>query len=91
MTRRQWAGTILVEAATTGILGGAFGVLLGLAFVGIAVDTLARLTGLPLRVVAEPVWWLLAFVGGIALAMTASAFPILRSSQFSPAEAVRYE
>lgn len=91
MTRNQLAGTVLVEAATTGILGGAFGVVLGIAFAGIAVDTLSRLTGLPLSVVVEPHWWIVAFAGGIVLALLASIFPILRSNQFSPAEAVRYE
>ncbi|MBI3817999.1 MAG: FtsX-like permease family protein [Planctomycetes bacterium] len=91
MTRRQLAGTVLVEAATTGLVGGAFGLLLGLAFLFLVTDALSRLTGLPLRTIIEPLWLGTAFAGAVALAVVAAGFPILRANRFNAAEAVRYE
>jgi putative ABC transport system permease protein len=91
MTKGQLAGSVVVEAATTGVLGGFFGVLLGSAFIWIAIDALSRLTGLPLAAPFEPIWLFVAFFGGILLAVLAAAFPVMRANQFSAAEAVRYE
>jgi putative ABC transport system permease protein len=91
MTNGQLAGTVLLEAATTGIVGGLFGILLGLSFMILVIDALARLTGLPLVTIPEATWLVAAVAGSVLLAILAAAFPILRSNQFSPAEAVRYE
>jgi putative ABC transport system permease protein len=91
MTGRQLAGSVVVEAGTTGVLGGLFGALLGSAFLWIAIDALARLTGLPLATTHSALWIFLAFLGGVVLSVLASIFPVLRANQFSAAEAVRYE
>ncbi|MFN0205794.1 MAG: ABC transporter permease [Planctomycetota bacterium] len=91
MTPGQLAGTVILEAIATGVVGGAFGLFVGLAFLYIVVDALARLTGLSLVTIPE-FWWLWwAFIGAILISILAAAFPILRSNQFSASEAVRYE
>lgn len=91
MTRGQLAGTVLIEAATTGLVGGTFGMLLGTAFVYLVIDALARLTGLPLRTVLQPFWLCVSVVGAIILSIAAAGFPIMRANRFSAASAVRYE
>lgn len=91
MTTKQLAGTVMIEAVATGIVGGVFGLFLGLAFIFLVIDALARLTGLPLQTVIEPQWLALAVVGAVILAIAAAGFPIMRSNRFSAAEAVRYE
>lgn len=91
MTRGQLAGAVLFEAVVIGVLGGACGVLLGLAFAAVAIDALAGLAALPLKVVLEAAPIAAAFVGAVAIAVVAAAVPIARANRFSAAEAVRYE
>ncbi len=91
MTRGQLARTVLLEAATTGFVGGGLGVLLGIAFVLVVMDALARLTGLPLEVTPQPGTAAAAWVGAVGLALGASLLPIARANRFRAADAVRYE
>lgn len=91
MTSRQLGGTVFIEAVATGIVGGVFGVALGVSFVFLVIDALARLTGLPLAIVLNPVWPCAALGGAVILSIAAAVIPILRANRFSAAEAVRYE
>jgi len=89
MTRRQVWRSVVVEAGITGLVGAVCGVSAGLV-VGALMVVLAggRLD------VAVAVPWLavvVAFVGGVALAMLAAAYPARLASRLSIVRAVGYE
>jgi putative ABC transport system permease protein len=86
---RQIAGSVLLEGAVVGLLGGGLGALLGQSLVPVAVRSLEVLSGLQLAVPAPDRAIPAALVGALGLALLAGLYPIWRMVRTDPVRAVR--
>jgi putative ABC transport system permease protein len=88
-TRRQLAGSVLIESTVTGLLGGGLGTLLGALLTPVVVRALESISGLDLPQVGPGIWLLIVPAASIALAWLASVYPILHMGRRDPVLAVR--
>lgn len=88
-SRRQVAGTVLIEALVTGALGGVVGTALGVALTPVVVAALASLSGLDLHATGPGPWLWIVPLGSMALAALASLYPMLHATRVDPTRAVR--
>lgn len=88
-TRRQLAGTVLIEALVTGALGGLVGTALGAALIPVVVSALESLSGLDLPNIGPGPWLWIVPLGSMALAGLASLYPMLHATRVDPTRAVR--
>ena len=88
-TRRQLAGSVLIESTVTGLLGGGLGTLLGALLTPVVVRALETISGLALPQVGPGPWLLIVPVASVALAWLASVYPILHMGRMDPVRAVR--
>lgn len=86
---RQISGSVLLEAAVIGAVGGALGALLGWAVTPVIVRALVVISGLPLPLSGPGLHLGLAWVGAIVVTLLAAGYPILRIRRMSAAAAVR--
>jgi putative ABC transport system permease protein len=86
---RQISGSILLEAAVIGAVGGALGALLGWAVTPVIVRSLVVISGLPLPVAGPGPHLGLAWVGAVVVTLVAALYPISRIRRMSAAAAVR--
>jgi len=88
-TRRQLAGTVLIEALVTGALGGLVGTALGAALIPVVVSALESLSGLDLPNIGPGPWLWIVPLGSMALAGLASLYPMFHATRVDPTRAVR--
>jgi putative ABC transport system permease protein len=86
MTRQQVRRTIRHESVITALIGGALGLLLGIAFGGLLV---ARVDEIEF---ALPVGQLVLFaIAAVIVGIVAAIFPARRAAKLNPLEALQYE
>ena len=88
LTRRQAWRLVMLEAAVLGAVGAIIGV-----SAGIAAGAILAALGAGDGVTYDPGWWtiVLALVGGVALAVLASAWPARIAARIEIVRAVQYE
>ena len=88
LTRRQARRLVMLEAAVLGAVGAIIGVVAGVA-AGIILAAFGAGPG----VAYDPGWWSIgvALVGGVALAVAASAWPAVLAARIEIVRAVQYE
>ena len=91
LTRRQVSALLLAEAGMIGLAGGTLGALMGLPFSWLAVDGLARLSGLPLTWEPEIGWMIGAAAGVTAIALFAALLPAARAASRDVIASIRHE
>ena len=80
---------MLLESGVIGLVGGALGVLAGLALTPVVESSLRVLSGLDLAS-RNAGWWCAVFLlGAVALALVAGLYPIQRMRRMNPVVAVR--
>lgn len=88
-SRGQVGGAMALEATVVGLVGGALGVVVGLAALPVAIGALDRLAGLDLRVVSPGAWIPASLVGAVVVALLSSLYPIRRAHTADAVRAVR--
>jgi putative ABC transport system permease protein len=83
--RRDILTQVLIESATLSTVGGAFGVV-----VGIAVAFLIAAVS-PLPAAVSPVWASVGVALGLSVGVVAGVYPAWRASKLDPVDALRYE
>lgn len=85
----QISGSVLLEAAVIGAVGGALGVLLGWAVTPVIVRSLVVISGLPLPLASPGLHLGFAWAGAVVVTLLAALYPIERIRRLSAARAVR--
>jgi putative ABC transport system permease protein len=90
MTARQVVGTVLMEAATMGAMGGLLGTVAGLLLSSVIVE-FSRSPDFDPQYVVPLGFLALAFVLPILLSVAASTYPARAAASLSVIESLRYE
>lgn len=90
MSRRQGAGTLLIEAGSGGLIGEATGILAGFLLLRTVPSVLQAVN---LSIIPRYSWqvFLLCLGAGVMISLLASASPVLRSSRLDIIQEIRYE
>ena len=88
-SRRQIAGSVVLESAVIGVTGGLLGLALGLFLVPVVVSSLRVLSGLELPNPGFVPGFLLALLGAVIVALLAGLYPIWRMNRMPAVRAVR--
>ncbi len=88
-SRRQLAGTVLIESAGIGLIGGATGIALGSALSPVIVAALRVLSGLPLAPgsAGSSIAW--ALLGALGVALASGLYPVWRMQRSDVLASVR--
>lgn len=81
----------LIESGLMGLVGGAFGILLGLGISGLASVIIRRTFDVELVTVASPALIIVTLLGSFALGAVAGLWPARRAAKLSVVDALRYE
>jgi putative ABC transport system permease protein len=90
MSRKQNIKVVFIEALSVGITGGIMGILSGFGTT-LIVPSIMRAMELPLPMHYSLTLFLMCFMLGVAIALIASAGPVLKSSKLNIIEAIKYE
>lgn len=90
MSKKQIRKMIIIEAMTGGLIGGAVGIIMGIMIISI-IPYLLRAIDLPIDITYDPVLFINALIGGVAVCLIASISPALKSSKLNIIEAIKYE
>jgi len=88
-SRRQIAGTVLLESAILGATGGAVGLCVGSALTPLVVRALELVSGLPLPQRFAGAALAACFAGALLVTLLAGLYPIWRMNRLDPVRAVR--
>ena len=91
MTGGQVGAMLLAESGVLGVLGGVFGLLLGVPLAVVTCDALTEVSHLDLAFALEPRALGLVLGGAVAISVLAVALPALRANRLNLARVVRYE
>lgn len=90
MSRKQNIKVVFIEALSVGIIGGIMGILSGFGTT-LIVPSIMMAMEMPMPMHYSLTLFLMCFMLGVAIALIASAGPVLKSSKLNIIEAIKYE
>jgi putative ABC transport system permease protein len=88
-SRRQIAGTVVLESAVIGLIGGGLGAALGAALAPVIVSALHVISGLALPHVGPGAFLAAGWIGAVAVALASGVYPIWCMNRADAVAAVR--
>jgi putative ABC transport system permease protein len=91
LTRWQTTKMVLAEAATLGVIGGAFGLAFGYVLSQVFVSALNELSGYDLEYVFAPGTFAWGALAAIAVSQVAALYPAWKAAGVNIVEAIKHE